>query len=189
MQPSRKIQEIIDVIAADRQSLLASVSGLTQAQLDYKPSEDGWSISDILHHLALSDEANVRLATNMLKHAEEKNVPRDDSPDASVLGCLDEFSGPLRTKVKAPARVNPRDYLASAESLARLDASRARLNECIVQLGQYDLSQLVYPHPFLGELNMYHWLLLAGGHERRHTVQIGRLKSAEGFPTGASAAS
>jgi len=189
MEPSRKIQEIIDAISRDRQALLASVSGLSQAQLDFKPPEDGWSVSDILHHMALSDEANVKLATNMLKHAEENNVPRDETPDASVLDCMDRFAGPLNTRVNAPSRVAPRAHLPSAESLARLEASRARLNEIIARIGQYDLTRLVYPHPFIGELNMYQWLILAGGHERRHTAQIDRVKGAEGFPTGASAAS
>jgi hypothetical protein len=189
MQPSRKIQEILDAIARDRQELLASVSGLTQAQLDFRSSEDAWSINDILHHMALSDEASVGLAANMLKHARENNVARDDSPDASVLDCMEQFTEPLKTKVKAPPRVAPRSHLPLTESLARLDASRARLNEMIVELGQYDLTRLVYPHPFIGNLNMYQWLMLAGGHERRHTAQIGRLKSEEGFPTGASAAS
>ncbi|HVF89416.1 MAG TPA: DinB family protein [Blastocatellia bacterium] len=189
MQPSRKIQEIIDAISRNRQALLASISGLTQAQLDFKPPEDAWSVSDILHHMALSDEANVKLAANMLRHAEEKNVPRDETPDASVLDCMDGFAGPLNTRVKAPSRVAPLEHLPSTDSLARLEASRARLNETIIRIGQYDLTHLVYPHPFLGDLNMYQWLILAGGHERRHTAQIERVKATEGFPTGASAAS
>jgi len=189
MQPSRKIQEIIDAISKDRQALLASVSGLTPAQLDFRPAEDAWSITDILHHLAISDDANVRLATNMLKHAQEKNIPGDESPDASVLDSMEQFAAPLSQSVKAPARVTPRSHLPFTDSLARLEASRAELNDCILQLGQYDLTHLVYPHPFLGDLNMYQWLILAGGHERRHTAQVARMKSHEGFPTGATAAS
>jgi hypothetical protein len=54
--------------------------------------------------------------------------------------------------------------------------------QSIEQLSPYDLTQLKYPHPFLGELDMYQWILIAGGHEGRHVAQIKRIKSEAGFP-------
>jgi hypothetical protein len=54
--------------------------------------------------------------------------------------------------------------------------------EAVEQLAAYDLTHLKYPHPLLGELDMYQWILIAGGHEGRHIAQIGRIKAAAGFP-------
>jgi len=180
----RKIQEIVDLISNDRQSLLRSVSGLSEAQLDYRPAADQWSISDLLHHLALADEANVKLSSMMLKQAQEKDLPLDRMPEESVLDCLDRFAPTLQNnKMTAPERVAPKSHLPASESLARLTASREKLLAVITQLGQYELSQVKFPHPLLGELNTYQWMVLAGGHERRHTAQIGRIKSQAEFPT------
>jgi hypothetical protein len=182
MQLPRKLQEIVDAISNDRQSLTGAVAGLSEGQLDYKAAEGEWSISDLLHHLALSDEANVKLAGLMLKQAEEKQLPPDPAPDESALGCLDGFTDTLRASVKAPDRVSPRSHLPASESLRRLSASREQLNDTIARLAGYDLGLLTWPHPFLGPINLYQWLMMAGRHERRHTAQIDRIKSAPGFP-------
>ena len=183
MQTSKKVQEALDQIADQRKGLLEASSGLSEAQLDYKPAEAEWSISDILHHMALTDEGGARLAANMLKQAEEKKLPADPRPEASVLNSLDEFNPQLAgTKVQAPDRVAPRSHLPAAESIVRLKSSRENVVATWAQLGEYDLSGLTYPHPLLGELNAYQWLIILGRHESRHTAQIARIKADPGFP-------
>lgn len=183
MALSTKIQELADAISRIRQSLLNHVSGLNDAQLSYKPEDGEWSLNDILHHLALTDEANGKLTARALRHAQEKNVPPDPTPDESVLHCLDEAVAPLNnTKAQAPDFVRPQAHLSAPESLARLAASREKMLGSIEQLSRYDLTQLKYPHPFLGELDMYQWILIAGGHEGRHIGQIKRIKAETGFP-------
>ncbi len=166
-----------------RRGLLDAVSGLSDAQLDYKPADGEWAISDILHHLALSDEANVKLVTRSLKQAQTTGVPLDPTPDESVLNGLDHFADTLgNTRAQAPDFVRPREHAPAQESLARLNVSREKMLESVSQLGEYDLTQLKYPHPLLGDLNLYQWILIAGGHERRHLAQIGRIKAEAGFP-------
>jgi hypothetical protein len=183
MALSKKMQELVDAIARTRQSLLKHISGLSDSQLAYKPEDGEWPLNDILHHLALTDDANGKLTSRALKHAEEKNVPSDPTPDESVLRCLDEAMAPLsNTRAQAPDFVRPQSHLSAPESLARLAASRERMLQSIEQLSRYDLTQLKYPHPFLGELDMYQWILIAGGHEGRHVAQIKRIKSEAGFP-------
>ena len=81
MPLSKKVQEIVNLITADRQALLASIEGLSQSQLKYTAADGRWSIEDILHHLALTDEANGKLMGGMLKKAESLNLGPDPSPD------------------------------------------------------------------------------------------------------------
>ena len=181
MPISKKIQEIIDAVSSDRQSLLDSIGGLSDAQINHK-QEGQWSISDILHHLALTDEANVKLISRMLKQAEALALPTDPTPDGSEIDSLAPFAEALKNRVQAPEFVRPHEHAPVEQSLARLEASRKRFVEVVEQLGQYDLSLLKYPHPLLGELNLYQWLVIAGGHERRHANQINRIKSEPDFP-------
>ena len=184
MQASKKIQEVLDQISTQRQGLLDASSGLSETQLDYKPSEGEWSISDILHHMALSDEANAKLAANMLKQASERTLPADATPESSVLHSLDEFMPKLATagRVQAPDRVAPRSHLPAAESIARLGASREKVVAAWQRLSEYDVTGVTFPHPLLGDLNAYQWLIIAGRHESRHTDQIARIKADPGFP-------
>jgi hypothetical protein len=183
MPLSKKIQELVDSVSSQRQLLLDSISGLSEAQLGYRPGGSQWSISDILHHLALTEEANAKLTSRMLKQAQALNLPPDSTPDESALNCLDGHADAIKnTKAQAPEFVAPQSHLPVEESLARLRASRKNFLESVEQLAQYDLSQLTYPHPILGNLNMYQWILVAGGHERRHTGQIKRIKAEAEFP-------
>lgn len=125
----------------------------------------------------------MKLMGRSLKQAEAAGVPPDPTPDESVLDCLEDYTDTLRnTRAQAPAFVRPQSHQPVPESLARLNASREKILASIERLGQYDLTQVKYPHPLLGELHLYQWILIAGGHERRHTAQIGRIKSEPGFP-------
>ncbi|HJQ68679.1 MAG TPA: DinB family protein [Blastocatellia bacterium] len=184
MPLSKKVQEIVDSINADRQALLASIEGLSQSQLQYTAADGQWSIEDILHHLAISDEANGKLMGGMLKKAESLNLDPDPSPDGSELHSLDGFADALKTRAQAPDFVTPRSHLPAEESLARLASSRDRMLGAVDQLGKYDLYQLTYPHPLLGNLNLYQWLIIAGRHEARHAAQIKRIKAEPEFPKG-----
>ena len=183
MPLSKKVQELIGALTQYRQALLDSVAGLNEAQLAHKADDGAWTINDILHHLSLTDEANVKLTSRALKHAQARGVGADPTPDESKLNCLDEALAPIRnTKAQAPEFVTPHDHLPADQSLARLNDSRARMLEGVERLAGYDLTQLKYPHPILGELDMYQWILIAGAHEGRHVAQIKRIKTA-GFPS------
>ena len=178
-----KTQEILDRLGEDRAGLLASVEGRSREQLDYRPTDDSWSIGEVLHHLALAHEATVKLMFNMLRRAREEGAPPDPDPTRSMLSAIDDIVPSAdRGKARAPARVTPRSYVAPDEALARLDTSRQRLEKTVAELSQFDLSQLTFPHPFFGELDSYQWLLVSGWHERRHTKQIERIQASTGFP-------
>ena len=179
---TKKIQELADKISSYREALLGSIKGLSEAQINHKPAEDQWAIADILHHLALADEANVRLSGLFFKQIQEQSVPEDPSPDESALDCMEKFKDNLKVKAKAPERVAPLSHLPEQESLARLQASREKLLEAMKGLAAHDLSRVSFPHPLLGPLNGYQWLMIAGLHEMRHAAQIDRIKSSEGFP-------
>jgi uncharacterized damage-inducible protein DinB len=179
---TKKIQELADKISDWRETLLASVRGLSEAQINFKPADDQWSIADILHHLALADEANVKLSGLFFRQIREQSISEDPSPDESALDCMDKFRDGLTGKAKAPERVAPLSHLAAEESLSRLRASREKLIASMSDLSAYDLSRVSFPHPLLGALNGYQWLMIAGLHEMRHTAQIERIKSGEGFP-------
>src|ERR1044071_7948497 len=105
MALSKKLSELVDTICGYRQSLLDSISGLSRAQRDYKPEGDGWSIGDIVHHLALTDEANAKLVSKMLKQARALGLPPDPEPDRSMLDCLSDYADKIKNTRSEERRV------------------------------------------------------------------------------------
>ncbi len=182
MALTKKLQGLVDRMAEHRATLLASVAGLSETQINYQAPDSEWTIADILHHLALTDEANAKFAALLARQAREQGIGADPTPDESALGSLDQFKDQIKTKAAAPERVKPLSHLPAAESLARLAASRQKFIANMEPLAEYDLSALSYPHPLLGALNGYQWFVIAGGHEHRHARQIERIKASEGFP-------
>lgn len=183
MPLSNKFQEIVDRISRQREKLLKSVLDLSDAQLNHKSEDSAWSISDVLHHVALTDEANAKLTSNMLKRARAGQPPPDPSPEDSVIHSMDDiFARMSAAKFQAPEFVAPHSHLSVDESLAKLKTSRERMLANVEQLDGFDLSGLTYPHPFAGELNTYQWVLMAGAHEFRHAEQIERMKATDSFP-------
>ena len=180
---SPKTKEIVDAISRDRLGLLQTVSGLAPEQTDFRPEPGSWSIDDVLHHLALTDEASAKLLAFLQERAAKEAIGPDPSPGASVLHSVDSLvEGADEEKASAPDRVTPRSRVAAPLALARLESARSRILENLDALSAFDGRKLTYRHPFFGELDLYQWLLVGGWHERRHTRQIERVKSHPGFP-------
>lgn len=180
---SPKTKEIIERISEDRRGLVESVAGLAPSQVDFRPAPDAWSIADVLHHLALTEEAQVRLQSMFVERSREGALSPDPDPNRSVIGSIAEITRMADgRKAQAPDRVKPRSHVPAPESLGRLEASRARLLESVEALSEFDLRALTYRHPFFGELDAYQWLLVTGWHERRHRLQIERIRESPEFP-------
>jgi hypothetical protein len=180
---SPKAREVVQSIARDRLGLLEAVKDLAPEQTDFRPEPGSWSIDDVLHHLALAEEASAKLMAFFRERAAKEAVGPDPSPGSSVLHSVDGLVGGADgQKAPAPDRVTPRSKVETPLALARLESARGRLLESLEPLSTLDSAKLTYRHPFFGELDPYQWLLVGGWHERRHTRQIERIKRDRGFP-------
>ncbi len=182
MALTKKAQEVVDYINKQREKFLTTADGLSEAQLNFKPSENHWSIRELFHHIWVVEGMTAKLLANLLKQAKDNNLPADADPHGSVLNSLESHSETLGKKFQAPERVVPIDALPLADSIAKMAETRAKLLEPLEELCQYDVSSLLFPHPALGPLNAYQWLMVMGGHEARHRAQIGRVKEDANYP-------
>lgn len=67
--------------------------------------------------------------------------------------------------------------------MTRSDVLEQRANTlAFVGATQDNLRAHFLKHPILGGLDRYQWVLLISGHMRRHTAQIGEIKSDPRFP-------
>lgn len=180
----RTLGEIIERVESDRALLLAASRDLEQAQLDFQPAEDRWSIGENLDHLALVEKGIGRLVTMKVQDAQTAaKFAAIETP--SQLASLDRYDIPNNSrKLKVPdPKITPRHGIAKDELFAHLEESRDELRKSFAALSDYDLAAHTFPHPLLGELNLYQWILFIGQHERRHLNQINSVLADPCFPT------
>jgi hypothetical protein len=172
--PQPRIEEITAFLAETRAELLGSVAGLTQDEMNHQPPK-GWSIAQVLQHVALVESDITRFLGRRLQRAIEGGLKRD-TETASVIHSLDPEW--LNRPMQAPETMEPAPGSDGPTALAALRESRAKLNAFIETVDDWDGTQVTARHMALGVLNLYQWLVLVGHHDRRHMAQIQRLRGA-----------
>ena len=110
----------------------------------------------------------------LVEQAARSGIGPDPRAD-SVLGVLDQFdveSSPR--KVRSPGPFTPQKGLSRQDLLDGLASTREGLLDVLAKAGSYDLGELSFPHPVLGRLDGYQWLVYLGQHELRHLHQVER---------------
>ena len=169
-----RIAELLAELDAAREELRALVASLPRDTLTMRTSDDGWTIPQILEHLAIVEDGSGRLFSKMVKEAEASGEREIDG--SSILGINDRhLITSSNARIDAPERVRPSENLSIEESMARLDAARARLKDAMRRASGLALGKVAMPHPAFGPFSAYQWLLATAQHERRHMRQIRRI--------------
>jgi uncharacterized damage-inducible protein DinB len=164
---------------ATRKLFVDAISGLSEAQWQFKPGDGGWSIAEIAEHVAVTED--------LYWNGIQRNVATDASPEKRAeIKVEDEAVIPRMvdrtSKRKAVEANTPTGRFAdAAEVTAAYEASRERLIE-YVRTTKDDLRNHVWPHRAYGPIDGYQWVLLACGHIERHVAQMNEVKASEGWP-------
>lgn len=169
------VEEIYDDIDGTRERLLRAVEGFDDGQHGFRPSPETWSVAEICEHLSMVEGQVARLFEKLLKKAEAAgHVRAEGSPFApfSIAGQVEQTRG---KKITAPETARPTG-IPLADALAALHASRSALRDMRPRLESLEGTNVIFPHPAFGPINIYQWLAFVGAHEQRHVAQIEALK-------------
>ncbi len=170
-------QTIADVYAANdkiRERFKETVGNLTDEQADALPKEGKWTVAQLVEHIAMVEDGMTRICAKLLNQAKEAGKTSDGT--AKMSGdFLQKAKGASQIKLEAPERVHPTGSQTIAESLAKMEDNRKRLNELRPLFESVECSDFKFPHPAFGDLTAHEWLALVGGHEMRHIAQIKRI--------------
>ena len=175
------LAEIFDAIDEMRTRLYTRLDGLTGEQERFRPAPDGWSIAEIVEHLAILEERLSKLFSIMITKAEASGARLSEGSSFRPVSLDEITERSLKEKYTAPEAVRPTGAATIADSLARLRHSREALHALRPRLETLDLTGATYPHPAFGPLDVYQWLALIGLHEGRHLRQIETLMAAPEF--------
>ncbi len=155
------------------------VAGLSEAQLQFKPAPDKWSISQCLEHIIRSE----RMIFDMAK----KGLDQDPQPerrkeikltDDNLKNALTDRSH----KYQAPKELQPEGiYKDVKTALTDFTAARQPVIDYIKKADAEDLRNHVSDSP-TGPIDGYQALMFIAAHSARHTKQIAEIKANPNFP-------
>jgi uncharacterized damage-inducible protein DinB len=152
-------QAAIDDIAATPAKVRAAVAGLSEAQLDTRYREGGWTVRQVVHHIADSHmNAYIRL-----RFALTENQPTIKPYDENNWANLEDARS-------APVEVSLRLIEPLHERWVRLLHS--------VKTEQYARTMV---HPDHGVRNLDWLLFLYSWHGKHHTAHITELRKQKGW--------
>ena len=167
-----RIAEALEYLDNERADLRAAVELVPTSLREQSPVPDRWCVAQVLNHLSLIENRIAPLVGKLVAGAR-----------AAGLGPELETSPILNTKhaakiadrsfrVTAPEETRPPSGVDAASAWAALEQSRQALRAAVMSGDGLALSEVKHPHPVLGEINLYQWILFVGSHEVRHTAQV-----------------
>jgi hypothetical protein len=166
-------------LEASRDSLLASIEGMTPEQWQYRESEDRWSAHEIVEHLALNEDVFYEMITQQVMKTERRSEPLADA--ATADGQLMAMVTDRSQRFQAPEVVRPRSEFATPrEAVDHFVAARERTLEFArntPDLRLHAMSMMGGP-----DRDAVQWLTFVAGHTIRHTAQLQQVKDHPGFP-------
>jgi uncharacterized damage-inducible protein DinB len=154
-----------------REEVLKSVSGLTDSQLNEKPTGK-WSIMQVLEHLYLLERLIVHQMSKVMLSDAETVI--EEKPINQIID---------RTfKLVAPSYVTPStDFITLTTIQEKLLESRSSLDAFLIDADEEKMLKRSIPHPVFGAFHLKQWVEIIGWHEKRHLAQIEEIKDELGF--------
>ena len=167
-----RVEEVIKYLDTERAALRDAVDRVPPELRDQPPGDDRWSVAQVLHHLAIIEK---RIGMGMTKWVNEANTGGigAETETSSVMNSLPlELIADRSKRRNAPEEVRPPGDLDAESAWAALEKSRETLRAAFISGDGVALSKVIQPHPVLGPINLYQWMLFVGSHEVRHTAQV-----------------
>ena len=162
------------------------LSGLSDAQINWRPNPTVWSIAQCFDHLVVTDSLYIQKLQKIINETSRTGVPFTQPLRTSLLGrLLIHFVNPNTTfKTKTFKEFYPAKEFVNGELQNRFNEHQEKLIELIKGADHLDINRLKVSSPVnkllkfrIGE--SFQFLLL---HQRRHFLQAKNLTTLTDFP-------
>lgn len=167
----------LQVLQSRKELFLAAVAGLSEEQWRFKPDAGTWSIAEIAEHLTVVETFVLVMIQGRIASSEpitETLESNDQLMQTRVAG--------RRSHVQAAERVRPTGRFQQPEELIAAYCAARDKTIAYARTTQDDLRHHAGPHPTLGLMDGYQWLLFLAAHTERHVLQIRELQAMAGYP-------
>lgn len=168
----------LEYLESTKKNILEATAGLSQAQWNFKPAPDRWSIAQVMEHIAASEDF---IRENLLKDKVMVAPAGEPGRDVKQIDQAVMANSPDRThKAQAPEPLVPNNRFGSPEgSINHFVESRAATEQFLKTAS--GLREHVMNGP-VGSMDGYEFILFIAAHSERHTKQINEVKADPNFP-------
>jgi hypothetical protein len=167
----------LQYLESTKKNVLEATKGLSDAQWNFKPAPDRWSVGQVMEHIAASEDFIRGMVVEKVMTAPAGEMGRDvRKTDEGVLAMV-----PDRThKAQAPEPLVPTNRFGSPEGSMKHFVETRTATEDFLKTTT-GLRDHVMDSP-LGKLDGYEFVLFIAAHSERHTKQINEVKADPNFP-------
>ncbi len=167
-------------LQATHDAFLKDIAGLSEKQWKFKPAPDRWSVAEVSEHIAVAESAIFGMIRSQVMTSPATPEKRAEvaGKDQIILTRVPDRSH----KVQAPEFLKPTHRWASEAEVVKAFEDSRKATMDYVRTTTDDLRDHFMPHPMLGPLDGYQWILLISAHSERHTKQIEEVKADPNFP-------
>ena len=165
-------------LESTKKGVLDATNGLSEAQWNFKPAPDKWSVAECVEHIAAAEDFIRGMAVDKVMKAPAAPDRDIAKIDAGIMAMIPDRS----QKAQAPEQLKPTNRFGSPEgSLKHFAESRTATENFLKDTP--DLRAHAVDSPLGGpKLDAYEWVLFVSAHSQRHTKQIEEVKADPNFP-------
>lgn len=173
-----ELDRAVSYLKQTREGVIASTKGLSEAQWNFKPAPNRWSVAEVTEHIAAAEDFLMAMIQDKVMKAPART-------EATDLKAIDDFvvqAVPDRShKVQAPEPLAPTNRFGNPkDSLKHFKESRAKTLKFLK--ATKDLRAHAEDSPLGKKLDAYQWILFIAAHSERHTKQLNEVKADPNFP-------
>lgn len=147
------------------QKLLSTISQLEPDVYSQRPTAGDWSVAEIIHHLCLVESRVIKEL--------EKAIARPPQRVGFLRRLIPTSIVSVRSiRVKAPKAMEPLDAPVREVAIENFEQARNSLKVLCNKHSLERFRNLVFKHPFLGDIDGVATISFIGYHELRHHKQI-----------------
>jgi hypothetical protein len=170
-------EKALQYLETTRKGVLEATKGLSEAQWNFKPGPDRWSIAQVMEHIAAAEDY-IRGTVSEKVMAAPAAPDRDlKKTDDAILAMIPDRS----QKAQAPQPLVPTNRFGSPDgSLKHFLQSRTATEQFLKTTP--GLRDHALDSPLGMKLDGYEFILLIAAHSERHTKQILEVKADPNYP-------
>ncbi|MBC7924545.1 MAG: DinB family protein [Bryobacteraceae bacterium] len=169
---STEREYLVNYLETTARRFADTVESLTDEEWQATPAEAVWSPAQISEHMVLTESRIARMLRTRLSPAGTAvSVEDRERVDALILKRVPDRT-PGRRRMEAPEPLHPANRWP--DRFALLEEFRRHRGATIAFVNDTELPLRAHtaPHPMLGTLDGYQWILFLGAHVERHVRQM-----------------
>jgi len=167
-----RTRELLAQLDLSHAELKTAVDLIPLGERGWRSAPERWSAAEIVDHLAVVERRIAKLMSTQLAAAVEQGLGREtDHSSVMSMMRMDRLLD-RRRPITSSETSQPRRGVDANTAWADFVAANASIRGFVVAADGMALGEITVPHPVLGPLNLYQWVLFVGGHESRHAIQV-----------------